>query len=87
MAAKRPRKDDAIADLQNIINVGGISNNGLQRVLRVIKQIPDLPEMSHRKFFGEAFHARSTAYQINTTSHTPSIPSGNERSTAIGSFR
>ena len=87
MAAKRPRKDDAIADLQNVLNVGGISNTGLQRVLRVIKQIPDLPEMSNKKLFSEAFHTRSTAYQINTTSHTPSIPSANERSTAIGSFR
>ena len=87
MAANRARKDAATSALQDVLNVGGISNRGLERVLRVVRQIPDLPEMLSKDLMGEASHARSKAYRINTTSHTPSIPSGNERSTAIGSFR
>ena len=71
MAAKRARHDPAVtAALQSVLHVGGISNSGLDRVLRVLKKLPEFPEVG-RYGIEDAFHVRWNRNLENTQPHHP----------------
>jgi len=86
MAAKRARKDAATSPMQSAINAGGISNSGLERVLRALKGVPELPEMTSKRFMDAAFHDRWTSYNVYSTSTFQKQQTADERSTAAFCF-
>lgn len=58
MAAKRSRREVAINALQDVLHVGGISNSGLRKLLRELRQQPEAPELIGMEIVKAAFHER-----------------------------